>query len=236
MRLGQLSRKLGVSTSQIISYLASKDIVISEDSNTKIEDEHANWVTQAYAPHLLIEVATTISEEQTQSAEPVKEPIEIFESTDTSNTITDPTIIAQEPLPELIKAPKIELSGLRVLGKIELPEKKKREDTISENQQEGEIKIRTDRKPAGRREYEDRPRKNPITLQREREEREAEKRRKEEMIRAKEKKSQHYQNKVKTQVATKRAKMFSEPIEKIETPIEVTPTTWWGKFMKWLRT
>jgi hypothetical protein len=236
MRLGQLSRKLGVSTSQIISYLASKDIVIGEDSNTKIEDEHANWVTQTYAPHLLTEVATTISEEKTQSAEPVKEPVEIIESTDISNIITDPTIIAEEPLPELIKASKIELSGLKVLGKIELPEKKKKEDAISETQQEGEIKIRTDRKPAGRREHDDRPRKNPIALQREREERETEKRRKEEIIRAKEKKSQHYQNKVKAQVATKRAKMLSEPIEKIETPIEVMPTTWWGKFMKWLRT
>jgi hypothetical protein len=236
MRLGQLSRKLGISTSQIIGYLASKGIVIGEDSNAKIEDEHANWVTQMYAPHLLTEVAITISEEKAQSVEPVKEPVEIIESADTSDTIAEPTVIADEPLPELIKAPKIELSGLKVLGKIELPEKKKKEDATSENQQDGERKTRIDRKPAARRENEDRPRKNPVALQREREEREAEKRRKEEILRAKEKKSQHYQKKVKALMATKRAKMISEPIEKIETPIEVVPTTWWGKFMKWLRT
>jgi hypothetical protein len=240
MRLGQLSRKLGISTSQIISYLASKDIVIGEDSNTKIEDEHANWVTQTYAPHLLTDVAHTISEEKIQTTEPIAEPVEIIESESVSDLIIEPTINANEPLPELIKAPKIELSGLKVLGKIELPEKKKKEGLIegaaSENLPDDERKIRSDRKPAGRKEYEERPRKNPVTIQREREEREAEKRRKEELLRAKEKKAQHYQNKVKIQVASKRIKMIEEAVEEIDSPIEEIPTTWWGKFKKWLRT
>jgi hypothetical protein len=242
MRLGQLSRKLGVSTTEIISFLASKDIAIGEDSNSKIEDEHTTWVIQKYAPYLLETPSVIIQEEKTKSVELMEMtmPTDVVESA-VVHFITNeqPTTESESPL-EVIKAPKIELSGLKVLGKIEIPEKKKKETSIDEIASEkptGEIerKIRTDRRPS-QREYEERPRKNPIALQREREEREAEKSRKEQLLRDKEKKAQHYQNKVKVQVATKRIKMIEEPLEKIDAPIEVTPTSWWGKFKKWLRT
>jgi hypothetical protein len=245
MRLGQLSRKLGVSTSQIIDFLASKDIAIGEDSNAKIEDEHANWVTQKYAPQLMEAVTIAISEEKAEPVGIVESPV----PTEAIEAVVVPASIDEQPatdtvlLPiEVIKAPKIELSGLKVLCKIEIPEKKKKEtasDAMASGTpiEETERKVQPDRRPStNRRKYEERPRKNPIALQREREEREAEKRRKEEILRAKQKKAQHYQNKVKGQVATKRIKMIEEPLEKMDAPIEVMPTTWWGKFKKWLRT
>ncbi len=243
MRLGQLSRKVGVSTSEIINFLAAKNITIGDDSNTKIEDDHANWIIQKYAPELLEAAVTTPLEEKVQPLEFMQAPVEAVEPMLTTSNEQSTTSIAQPTeieLPEVIKAPKIELSGLKVLGKIEIPEKKKKElatdEAVVENStNEPEKRIRTDRRPS-QREYEERPRKNPVTLQREREEREAEKRRKEQLLIAKEKKAQHYQNKVKAQVATKRIKMIEEPLEKIETPVEITPTTWWGKFKKWLRT
>ena len=117
MRLGQLSRKLGIHTSKIVDFLASKDITISEDSNARIEDEYVTWVTQKYAPQLMTEVNTTLSEEKIEPISiqpPVVEEVPFTE---------EQPIPSEEPLiPELIKAPKIELSGLKVLGKIEISE------------------------------------------------------------------------------------------------------------------
>jgi hypothetical protein len=242
MRLGQLSRKLGVSTSEIIDFLASQHVTIDENSNTKIEDEHATWVTQKYAPHLVEAVTLTLSEEKDQPVDVIKEEPIIENSAPIVPTITEDALVTNEepPLPEIIKAPKIELSGLKVLGKIELPEKKKKEistdGSVSEDDQEKTRKSNSDRRPSRKDEHDQRPRKNPVALQREREEREAERRRKEALQKAKEKKALHYQSKVKTQVATKRIKMIEEPFEKIDAPIETQPNTWWGKFMKWLRT
>jgi hypothetical protein len=239
MRLGQLSRKLGISTSQIISFLAAKDITIGEDSNTKIEDEHAQWVTQKYAPELIEAVAATISEEKVQPIM-VIEPsiIEVAEPIVVEANNESPSIEIEQ-LPELIKAPKIELSGLKVLGKIEIPERKKKEIVeATENQlTETENKPRPDRRPLpNRKEFDNRPRKNPVTLQREKEEREAEVKRREEMLRAKEKKTFHYQSKIKSQAPPKRIKMVDEPLEETITTEEKAPTTVWGKFKKWLRT
>lgn len=241
MRLGQLSRKIGISTAEIINFLSSKEIAIGEDSNAKIEDEHTAWVIQKYAPELLETPSVTIPEEKPRLLELVEMPAakQVVEAAVGNFAANEEPTTEIESLPEIIKASKIELSGLKVLGKIEIPEKKKKETSLeeiaSEKPEEIERKIRTDRRPS-QREYEEHPRKNPIALQREREEREAEKRRKEQLLRAKEKKAQHYQSKVKAQVATKRVKMIEEPLEKIDAPIEVTPTTWWGKFKKWLRT
>ncbi len=239
MRLGQLARKIGVSTTEIINFLASKDIVIGEDSNAKIEDSHTRWIIQKYAPELL-EIPAIIPEEKSELiAVEVPTPIEMVESIETQSIVDKQSITEIESLPEVIKAPKIELSGLKVLGKIEIPEKKKKENSLEEitieNTEDFERKTPSNRERS-QRQYEKPSRKNPIALEREREEREAERRRKEQMLRSKEKKAQHYQSKVKVQVASKRIKMVEEPLEKIDTVIEVTPTTWWGKFKKWLRT
>ncbi len=239
MRLGQLSRKLGISTSQIISFLASKDITIGEDSNTKIEDEHAQWVTKKYAPELIEAVAVTISEEKVQPIV-VIEPstIEVAEPIVTAANNESPSI-ETEQLPEVIKAPKIELSGLKVLGKIEILEKKKKEIVEGAENQLTETESKPNqarRSQPNRREFDNRPRKNPVTLQREKEERETQMKRKEEMLRAKERKAYHYQSKVKSQAAPKRIKMVDEPLEETITSDEKAPTTVWGKFKKWLRT
>jgi hypothetical protein len=245
MRLGQLSRKLGISTSEIIGFLASKNVAIGEDSNTKIEDDHTNWVIQKYAPELLEIQTVIIPVEKPQPVEVVETP-----TPKAAEPVNIPTITSEQPitdneqpsidqLPEVIKAPKIELSGLKVLGKIEIPEKKKKEivEGIENQSAETENKPSLDRRPLPiRREFDNRPRKNPVTLQREKEEREMEMKRKEEILRAKERKAYHYQSKVKSQAAPKRIKMVEEPLEETITPEEKAPTTVWGKFKKWLRT
>ncbi|MBI3219128.1 MAG: hypothetical protein HYZ44_06430 [Bacteroidetes bacterium] len=230
MRLGQLSRKLGVSTPEIIQFLASKQITIGEDSNAKIEDAHAHWVTEKFAPHLLASVEEVMAEEKQEVAIPV-EATPVIE-------IPAAEIISEEPaLPEVIKAPKIELAGLKVLGKIEIPEKKKKTDESAEGtSEEKERKPRNERQRAATREYQERPRKNPVALQREREQREAERLRKEKLAEEKEKKTNHYLNRVKPATPAKKMKKTEEATEMIDTPVEKKPTTLWGKFMRWLNT
>lgn len=230
MRLGQLSRKLGVSTPEIIQFLASRQITISEDSNAKIEDIHAHWVTEKFAPHLIASVEEVMAEEKKEVAIP-DETIPVIETPSTEVTMEEP------PLPEVIKAPKIELAGLKVLGKIEIPEKKKKTDESLEGQpEEKERKPRSERPRSTSREYQERPRKNPVVLQREREQREAEQKRKELLAKEKEKKTNHYFNRVKPVVPTKKVRKEEETIEVVDIPVEKMPTTLWGKFMRWLNT
>jgi hypothetical protein len=230
MRLGQLSRKLGVSTPEIIQFLASRQVTINEDSNAKIEDAHTHWVTEKFAPHLLASVEEVMAEEKQEVAIPV-DVTPIIETPSTEVTSEEPE------LPEVIKAPKIELAGLKVLGKIEIPEKKKKtEENAEGTTEEKERKPRSERPRSASREYQERPRKNPVTLQREREQREAERLRKEKLAEEKEKKTNHYRNRVKPATPAKKMKKIEEAIEMIDTPVEKMPTTLWGKFMRWLNT
>lgn len=231
MRLGQLSRKLGIHTSKIIDFLASKDIVINEDSNTRIEDEYVTWITQKYAPQLMAEVSNTLSEEK---IDPIIHTALVEEIAPIEE---QPTALEAAPLPELIKAPKIELSGLKVLGKIEIPEKKK---TASSQEQPESISSNStstaERKKNPRRELTPRPQKNPVALQREREEREAKRKRKEKLQREKEKKTYNYLSRVKTQAPTKKSQYVKEQIEEAPIITKKMPKSLWGKFLRWLRT
>ncbi len=230
MRLGQLSRKLGVSTTEIIQFLASRQITIGEDSNAKIEDAHAHWVTEKFAPHLLASVEEVMAEEKQEVAIPV-EATPVIETPSTE-------VISEEPaLPEVIKAPKIELAGLKVLGKIEILEKKKKTDENGEGiSEEKERKPRSERLRSPSRDFQERPRKNPVTLQRERDQREAERLRKEKLAEEKEKKTNHYLNRVKPSSTSRKLKKTEETVELTDTPIEKAPTSLWGRFMRWLNT
>lgn len=231
MRLGQLSRKLGIHTSKIIDFLASKDIVINEDSNTRIEDEYVTWITQKYAPQLMAEVSNTLSEEK---IEPTIHTPFVEEVVPTEE---QPVAVEAPPLPELIKAPKIELSGLKVLGKIEIPEKKKPATTREQSEPTiSDTTSITERKKNARKEFTPRPQKNPVALQREREEREAERKRKEKLQREKEKKTYNYLSRVKTQAPVKKSHYMKEQIEEAPTITQDVPKSLWGKFLRWLRT
>ena len=126
-----------------------------------------------------------------------------------------------------------------MLGKIELPEKRKKEeeaDTDKEEVETGES-IKPERKPQPRKEFVDRPARNPIAVQREREEREAVKKRKEQTQKEKEKKTYNYLSKVQVKAPIKKARHTKEDIEEVRVAVaEKMPTTFWGKFMKWLNT
>jgi hypothetical protein len=263
MRLGQLARKVSVRPSEIVEFLASKNITIEGGGNERISDEHVIMVYERFAPGFL-EPESEPVQEFNVSEPVVPETIvdeaksdTVAESTTFDNTTATPlqqeedkgdleTAGNNDTLPDVIKAPKLELKGLTVLGKVELPSPKKKE-TPAEETAEKEVRPSetfsqtTPAKPRNsfkeNRKSPERSRKNPVALKREREAREAEERKKEEAIRLKEQRTQYYYNRVKPSVPTKAARIIDEPLQHAaESPVRERPKTLWGRFLRWLTT
>ncbi len=254
MRLGQLARKLAVRPIEIVNFLAVKNIHVEDGSNTRIEDDHVAMIVRKFAPEraealltphhtdALADDEVPIPAENT-SFMPDEPTIELAGAEDEKS----PDGVNPEEKFELIKAPKVELSGLKVLGKIELPEAKKKESPPAELESPSEnTPVDPGRKPwpperkayPARRERQNLPpRKNPIALQREREEMESAERKRAQIEREKEKRALHYRKKVKEAPPTKRVRMVEEPVEELSDAAMVeSPKTWWGKFLRWLNT
>jgi hypothetical protein len=255
MRLGQLARKLALRPSQIVDYLATLQILPEEGSNARLSDDLTERVIMHFSPERLNEILTR----EEKSPEPVT-PVPV-EEVPVDNRI-DEEVVSVEPVqtsvvesagekPEVIKAPKVELSGLKVLGKIELPEPKKKTTPVSETTEEVEPanheipltktpQVKTERKEKiskSRENYTQRPARNPIAEQRERKAREEEEKRKAKAERDKEKRTQYYLQRVKTGQPTKAVKIVSEPTETFELKeVKPAPKTWLGKFLRWLNT
>jgi HD-GYP domain-containing protein (c-di-GMP phosphodiesterase class II) len=123
-----------------------------------------------------------------------------------------------------------------VLGKIEIPEKKKATTSQEPSESSSSDTTSTERKKNPRKEFTPRPQKNPVALQREREEREAERKRKEKLQREKEKKTYNYLSRVKTQAPAKKSQYVKEQIEEAPIVTEEKPKSLWGEFLRWLRT
>jgi hypothetical protein len=265
MRLGQLGRKLSLRPVEIVEFLATNNIQIASGSNTRIEDKHVLLVIDHFAPgqeNILTEDRESDSPEQTRVEAFVEEPpvqamqeitvTEIMPEAEKPEpaAIKEEETIVQTQLPtenaEIIKAPKIELPGLRVLGKIELAEPKKKEtlpEQIVTDAESTETPVeqpkktqRENRKPTPqKRDRNDfRPRKNPVALQREHEALEAEQKRKEELEREKERRTQNYLKKVKIVQPTKAAKLNKEQVIEMSGIEEEKPKSWLGRFIHWL--
>lgn len=255
MRLGQLARKLALRPSQIVDYLATQQVFPVEGSNARLSDEVTERVIQHFAPERLSEILTT----EEKNPEPVSIPESIEETRAITKAVEKMEVAAIEPStvaeasavkPEVIKAPKVELTGLKVLGKIELEETKKKPSLTPESEHEveppkdeipaiGKKQKRTERKeyPQRKETLKQRVDRNPIAEQRERMAREEEENRKAKAERDKEKRTQYYLQRVKTGTPTKAVKMVSEPVESFSMKeVGPVPKTWWGKFMRWLNT
>lgn len=146
---------------------------------------------------------------------------------------------------EIIKMPKVELSGLKVVGKIELPKKEKAaQEKTSAKKEEPAPEVRyykpeRKKKPKKQRvpltEEQKEARRAKQKKDRERKKQQIEKRKKERVEQQiKEKKKQHYQQKTKgleTSIKSK-ARASSKPRKQANPQ----PKTAWGKFWKWLNT
>lgn len=225
MRLGQLSRKLDITPAEIVQFLATKNVTIDVDVNSKLEEEAVRVAMDHFAPDLSEQIAAN-------EREPEQVPEgEIEESASREQNIQDEGAKEAQPV-DVIKAPKIELAGLKVVGKIELPEKKKKEEPESKpiEKRKPEKTKRSDRGSK-------RPRPNPVALQRQKEAAEAARKREEERRIQKERRTQNYLNKVKAVQPTKAAKIIKEKTE-VLSPEELVdpPKGWFRKFLKWLTT
>lgn len=258
MRLGQLARKLALRPSQIVDYLATQQIFPEEGSNARLSDEITQHVVQYFAPERLNEIMVIEEKnEEPMSPQNTEEEISNFpgaleEEVKVELASESGMEIAEEKIEvEVIKAQKVELTGLKVLGKIDLPEPKKKSvpDPVPvEGTEESEQHVtqaekkpkRVDRKEKSiqRREYNTtRPERNPIAIQREQRAREEEEKRKAKVERDKEKRTQYYLQRVKTGQPTKAVRIVSEPVESFEMKeVRPAPKTWLGKFLRWLNT
>jgi hypothetical protein len=261
MRLGQLARKLALRPSQIVDYLATKQIFPDEGSNARLSDEVTERVVLHFAPERLNEIMAV----EDKNPEPIATPAPVNEEPVITQIVEEELTVAATPSPvmevteekpevEVIKAPKVELSGLKVLGKIELPEPKKKTAPVAElpegtvvategeaekipatekKQRRPEPRVNTQRKDN----YPQRPARNPIAVQREEHARMEEEKRKAKSEREKEKRTQYYLQRVKTGQPTKAAKMVDEPTESLSLKEErPAPKTWFGNFLRWLNT
>jgi hypothetical protein len=274
MRLGQLARKLSVSPAEVTAFLAGRNIQIEEGINTRLTDEQLTSVLQHYGKVLstvtlaeepaIEEGTATKPEEQTNIIvqEPVQEASSSMAEQSVDQVVISDSIAPQAGMdimpeagvsadegPTLIKAPKVELSGLRILGKIELPQPKKKEalekqgeagtekleSPVSKDRRES---IREDR-GSGRRQPRNREgerlRKNPVAAQREREARAAEEIRQELARQEKERRTQYYQQRVKASVPTKPARLFNEEVADMKNDRKPAPKGWFGRLLRWFK-
>jgi len=250
MRLGQLARKLELRPNEIIEFLASKEIVIDNSSNTRLDDEHVVLIAKHFAPGKDFVLQEDVKEIGTIDTEVPPSVVKVEQVAVIRDEIMpapaeDMATEVQEVSSEIIKAQKIELSGLKVVGKIDLPEPKKKADSAlqleetekreEQNPQERSQKISDRRSYRKEKPEEFRPRKNPIAAQREREALDLDKKKRAMAAQAKEKRTENYLKKVKPAAPTKAAKIISEPLEALSDDSRPKPATLFGRLLKWLK-
>jgi hypothetical protein len=249
MRLGQLARKLALRPTDIVEFLAENNIRIPEGANARVENDHVNLIMKRFVPGW-IETSQMESEPDEEVILPGadSEPLNSEQlNTEEQTSPTAEPVLEQElteDSSEVIRAPKIELSGLKVLGRIDLPEQKKKDDLPKEEGTVPESSTPEEGKP-GRRENRrtfdvnkkryQRSEKNPVTLQREREAKEAQKKHLEKVARDKEKRTQKYLQNYKPSGPTKATKLVKEDVVQM-TPQDLVepPKTIFGKILRWL--
>jgi hypothetical protein len=169
------------------------------------------------------EVAVPTEPNEVQNSEPYPAPPTANQADEASPADSTP--------PEVIRAPKVELPGLRVVGKIDLPEPRKKEASPESVPKKSEDRNRGRFADSGRR-----PAKNPIALQREKEERERERTKREEKRKEKHLRTQRYLQKVKEKQAPKGQKVTVPAPAPVADSPRPAPKTWLGRFIRWWTT
>jgi hypothetical protein len=233
MRLGQLARKAEKKPVELIQILQEQGINDYTHANSKMSEEHEEWVisylglkTEVEQEEISIEINKDIESSLESEQTPIKNDLSVTDlPLETENDKTSEIKVeklADEELNgnenggeeiessteeeiEVIKAPKIELPGLKVVGKIDLPEPKKKEVVSMESENSAD---KTASKKQPRRHDKNRksnrrknPDYNPVAAQRERQRKYDEREALKKHEQLKKKKKQHYQEKVADQKA-----------------------------------
>lgn len=247
MRLVQLARLLQISPSVLEEFLKHRQLAPT-GAHARLADEDITAAVIHFAPEKLRDIMSV--KESAEEPQPESGPTP---NPDTASEIDD-TAGSAEPAPgeasagdsvdetvEVIRAPKVELPGLRVVGKIDLPEPVKREKPETDRE-ENPLPGRSGRQPSDRGESRQSRRRessrNPIKEQRERQQREAEERRKEEIRQAKERRTLAYvkqQSRREQKPAQSKTKQKSPSEAGARSNVHLNrPTTWFGRFWRWL--
>lgn len=233
--------------------LVAKHFEISPDLNKEQEEDQSNETSQNIEQNTVESEVTETRDTDEESPSDLEKPATIAEASQPQKK--DEVAIETDQLLELlesedtpvdldkitlIKAPKKELDGLKVVGKIELPEQKDK----TEEPEQAEKEPKTDRSSRQRRRLvsDEELEERRLKAKRKKEENEA---RQEERRKAKEKKRRksvreaHYQQKMQ-QIKSSQPKLTkteSQPVtsEEEEEP-RPEPRTIFGKFWRWMNT
>lgn len=219
MRLGQLSRKLDVDSSTIVKVLHEHFREVNNHPNVKVLDEEVEFLTQKFAP---VPAAKTLEPEEdnvvNEVVEPAKEVVEELEAPKEEKPAfvesLRPKVInlesefdRQKQELETFKAEKPELEGLKVLGKIELPEPKPKAPKEAKKDKEAKGNQTINERGARKRYDKKKGRKNssrsPLETERKRAEQKAKRQKEQELQKLKEQKKKHYEVNVKAKIADK---------------------------------
>jgi hypothetical protein len=234
---------VGKNQADIVKFLNDKGISIEESSNAKVDDTMAILVIEKFAPEIMVNNQMVLQEEEISSLQneslTAEETKAIFEEPKVENELPVTSVVQDlvqneyvEEKSEVIKAPKIELQGLKVLGKIDLPPTK-----VKSTEKEPPSKIQSKGlQNEVRRNQRSEERKNPIAFEREREEKEKERKKLEKAAYLKELKTQRYLNKVRKPIDIyKEPKLAQKPEQKLKpiAPKKQTESVF-SRFLKWL--
>ena len=222
MRLGQAARTFETTTDKLVKLLADNFREVNDHPNIKLTDEEFAFFETQFKP------AEQIIEEDADSMIPKEEEALIIASETESSHVDAPEFVESlrpqvfsleqdftEKTKEFenFKAEKPELEGLKVLGKIELPEPKPKVDKKEDESASPRPERTRKRNPRGQRKNkqglspeEERARERRLALRKKHEEEE----------RAKELKKKHYEENVK-------AKLQAAPIKKKKKRVENKP-------------
>jgi hypothetical protein len=223
MRIGQLARHLNISPGELRYFIHNQGFATDPDTNTRLDEKQVKAVFDHFAPGKAETLETLIAGQEEQGQLPEPDEFQDQPAADHSGVPT-----------ETIRAPKIELQGLKVVGKIELPEPKKKQpemETISSESAEPKPEAfrRRDPKPS-------RPWINPLEKKRLREAREAEEAKKKNLAREKELRTAAYlsrQIKLKGTTPVKNKTVKTDDMQEQRTK-NSRPESLLGKIWHWL--
>ncbi len=237
MRLAQLARKIGITQGEIVEVLSKNGFQTAENGNTKLEQEEIDLLYNHYKIDPTVEGddedTTEIEPDTSEAQDQIKETSDVDEIAESSqkqdpedtsehiNVEESKTQESQDPEiePEIIRAKKVKLEGIKVVGKIDLPEPvapKETEETTKEKKRPVKIERRRKERKKGRKKlsYSEKVKKEELKAERD-------KKQKERLI--KQKKKQHYFENVQPKVAAKPKKKTSKKKFENTTPKRVKP-------------
>lgn len=207
MRLGQLSRQLEISSDQIVKLLSENFREVNNHPNIKISEEELQFLNDRFAP---IKEVLELPQEEPEAIviEEVETSVQEVEAPSTPKFIEElrPQVIsledeflAQTKGLETYKTEKPHLEGLKVVGKIDLPEPIVKEKEEKPEEKSDPRKVRNDRASRQRKELSER-KSNALVEERKKAKRIAIKKQYEEEERLKNLKKKHYEEHVKAKI------------------------------------